>query len=108
MAIAAGEDIRVARGEEPRAAAAEAETGHQHPLAVDVVVRPYAPEQCHHRLVGDRIGPRLRRAIGRDDDGVETVEATGDDLFDEGGAEDGRRAPPGCSARTSGRDSRVS
>src|SRR5262245_59684638 len=79
------EDIRVPRRDEPRAPAAEAESGHENAAWIDLVVGADLLNQRHHGSIGNRIGPRRRRAVPRDDEGVQAVEAARHHLLAAGG-----------------------
>src|SRR6185503_6273116 len=70
----------------PRTPSAEAEPNYEDASAVDVVILHHTIEQRHHGLVGNRVGPRLRRTIRRDDDGLQAVETRADHLLHEGTA----------------------
>ena len=70
----AGEQIGVARRHEPRAAAAQAESGDENAAPVDGVLFHHILQKSHHRLLRGRIAPRSRRAIRRDDDRIEILQ----------------------------------
>ena len=86
----AGEQIGVARRHEPRAAAAQAESGDENAAPVDGILFHHVLQKSHHGLLRGRIAPRSRRAIGRDDDRIEVFQCRRHDAAHEREAVVGR------------------